>query len=861
MKKLIITTIVYLIMATCAFAVEALQIDALWSGITNPTNGKAYSGAIVATYASGTSTAKAVWTNKEKTLPSALGQAQFTLDGNGQAFVFGDGVYKISIFAPTDTGLSNPLITIDGVRYSQSSESALSATYYPDAGADDQGLTGDNNTLKYYKTLVGSDSATFVMRNTSGNATTPYTVTTALTLPANIKLVFENGTYINKVGDFTINNPENLSGMSPLWFGAKFDGDRSDSASFTGTNDRDAWQDCLDSFPVNGGTIRPPCGASILDSGIIWPNDGVNNYQISIIGEHVGGSYGPTYSQTELRLSSKTDTLFGFRGVGGVETLGYSGKLQGLALTGNVSMVGGGSAVGIKFKSIISAVIKDLTIRGFYYGIDMYGHAYYSQIEHITLYNNYTGIHTTTSALFNGVLRQIKTAGHRIPAHNLQTYGIVMDYPGQVTIAECWFEGSKGHALTINNATNINLDNNYFESPLLTTAQVKIGGAERGFSNRVVSARGNIFARSQGHYSMEITGTPVVNISGNRFGAGKESFGYVFALDFTDPYPSGIIAGNIAPDYTNGFVVSGAATANVLTAAPLNRSVGFSTRYPYNDTIITEGSVFFNTDHDKGVFGWQATNPGAGAGATLNSGATTATTTAASATVPVSSIVGLFVGCTIKIVGETFDTGDAYATVKQVGASSVLLDKTADTGVTAASVTYQTSVYHEIMGVNQARSTGATALKVTSGSTETTLNTTTFAAGFFTAPGGSSATGVRIEASLSKSGTAGTGEFKLTFATTPTGTGDTEWVVAPASGTAETRTKITVLLFATGASNTYRIEWVSYESDPTTYATTVLHGVGSITTTDGEPVTVGIKATCSNAGDTITQRLWHIDSL
>jgi hypothetical protein len=98
-------------------ATEALQIDALWSGITKPTNGKAYSGAIVATFESGTSTPKAVWTNKEKTTPSALGQAQFTLDSNGQAFVFGDGAYKINIYAPTDTLLTNPLITIDGANY------------------------------------------------------------------------------------------------------------------------------------------------------------------------------------------------------------------------------------------------------------------------------------------------------------------------------------------------------------------------------------------------------------------------------------------------------------------------------------------------------------------------------------------------------------------------------------------------------------------------------------------------------------------------------------------------------------------------------------------------------------------------
>ena len=54
---------------------EALQIEALWSGINDPTTGQSYSGAIVATFASGTSTAKAVFEDKGKTLPTAAGKS------------------------------------------------------------------------------------------------------------------------------------------------------------------------------------------------------------------------------------------------------------------------------------------------------------------------------------------------------------------------------------------------------------------------------------------------------------------------------------------------------------------------------------------------------------------------------------------------------------------------------------------------------------------------------------------------------------------------------------------------------------------------------------------------------------------
>jgi hypothetical protein len=98
-------------------ATEALQIDALWSGLNNPTNGKSYGGAIVATFATDGSTPKAVWEDKAKTLPSALGKSQFTLDSNGQAEVFGDGTYVLKVYAPSDTGLLNPLMTFDDLTY------------------------------------------------------------------------------------------------------------------------------------------------------------------------------------------------------------------------------------------------------------------------------------------------------------------------------------------------------------------------------------------------------------------------------------------------------------------------------------------------------------------------------------------------------------------------------------------------------------------------------------------------------------------------------------------------------------------------------------------------------------------------
>ena len=98
-------------------ASTALQIDALWSGLNDPDTGQSYSGAIVAFFAAGTTTPKAVWLDKDKTLPTAAGLAQTTLNSNGMAFLYGDGAYKINVYAPTDTGLETPIYTIDDAEY------------------------------------------------------------------------------------------------------------------------------------------------------------------------------------------------------------------------------------------------------------------------------------------------------------------------------------------------------------------------------------------------------------------------------------------------------------------------------------------------------------------------------------------------------------------------------------------------------------------------------------------------------------------------------------------------------------------------------------------------------------------------
>ena len=118
----ILALVMGLALTVCSFAhvyADALQLDFLLSSIQD-VSGDPISGAIIVTRNSANSAAKAVWEDKDQTLPSALGKSQFNLDSEGRAVVFGDGVYTIIVYAAADTGLTSPLYTFSGVSYDAS---------------------------------------------------------------------------------------------------------------------------------------------------------------------------------------------------------------------------------------------------------------------------------------------------------------------------------------------------------------------------------------------------------------------------------------------------------------------------------------------------------------------------------------------------------------------------------------------------------------------------------------------------------------------------------------------------------------------------------------------------------------------
>jgi len=122
--------------------------------------------------------------------------------------------------------------------------------YYVDYSEVDQGLTGNDKSIKALIDIIGTNKAIIYLRHNRISAETAYVLTTNVIIPSNITLEIENGAVIDGPGALTINGPFKtglyqvfgssinvdfgtsfLEGTYPQWWGAVGDGTANDTAA------------------------------------------------------------------------------------------------------------------------------------------------------------------------------------------------------------------------------------------------------------------------------------------------------------------------------------------------------------------------------------------------------------------------------------------------------------------------------------------------------------------------------------------------------------------------------------------------------------------------------------------------------
>ena len=197
MKKIFLAVLLSIFLATSCFAGQLLPYPKFKA---TDAVGVPYSGGKLYTYAPGTSTAKAAYTDVNLTVPAAN---PIVLDSSGEAAVYLKGKYKIILKTSADV----TVWTLDNVQGMGDWEEGR---YYVDAGETDQGATGSGNSIAAHLVTIGSKNAVLRFANTDTSGTTSYTVSTSVIIPANVRLEFDPGAALVKgTGSptVTINGP------------------------------------------------------------------------------------------------------------------------------------------------------------------------------------------------------------------------------------------------------------------------------------------------------------------------------------------------------------------------------------------------------------------------------------------------------------------------------------------------------------------------------------------------------------------------------------------------------------------------------------------------------------------------------
>ena len=210
----------------------AQSIDFLLSQVR--TSAGALTGGSVYAYAAGTDELKTIWLDRAKTIQAAN---PYTLDGNGTAALFGDGLYRLVI--KTSAGVTvydrDNIQVVDPASGVDDAIAAAVSVYVV-------GYTTGCDTLAAAVATIGSTRATLQFG-------ADLTIAGNISIPSNIELLPVNGAKINH-GAYTIeylgstarwplsqifNGTGAVTGLfsvRPEWFGATGDGTVSDQTPF-----------------------------------------------------------------------------------------------------------------------------------------------------------------------------------------------------------------------------------------------------------------------------------------------------------------------------------------------------------------------------------------------------------------------------------------------------------------------------------------------------------------------------------------------------------------------------------------------------------------------------------------------------
>ncbi len=170
----------------------------------------AYPGGKLYIYEVGTTTAKANFDESGNTNTQPV-----ILDSDGKADVWVDGQFRARLRDEDDI-LIFDIDNLDSIHQIATDQAASYFTtnityvgqnlYFPDSSVADQGVDGNNNSVKDLIDQIGSEEATLYFPNDSGDDTTSYTFLTATTIPSNITLEFENGAILTGSVSLVLDN-------------------------------------------------------------------------------------------------------------------------------------------------------------------------------------------------------------------------------------------------------------------------------------------------------------------------------------------------------------------------------------------------------------------------------------------------------------------------------------------------------------------------------------------------------------------------------------------------------------------------------------------------------------------------------